>query len=95
MPREDGARFFVLTAIWMLDDFTPRNGATRLVPRTHRIPRLIPKAYAQPLAHHPDEIVVTGKAGSVLVFNGHTWHSGTKNESDGPRRCGQMVIEAG
>ncbi|HEY8091138.1 MAG TPA: phytanoyl-CoA dioxygenase family protein [Polyangiaceae bacterium] len=93
MPRKDGSRFFVLTAIWMLDDFTVDNGATRVVPRTHRIPHLVPKTYAQPLARHPDEVVVTGKAGSVLVFNGHTWHSGRRNQSSGPRRCGQMVIE--
>jgi ectoine hydroxylase-related dioxygenase (phytanoyl-CoA dioxygenase family) len=95
IPREDGSRFFVVTALWMIDDFTVHNGATRVVPRTHRIAHLVPRGYAQPLAHHPDEVVVVGAAGSVLVFNGHTWHSGRRNESHGPRRSAQMVIEAG
>lgn len=29
----------------------------------------------------PSEQVVTGRAGSVLVWNGHTWHSATLNTS--------------
>jgi hypothetical protein len=26
-------------------------------------------------------------------LNGHLWHSGRKNESRGPRRCVQMVVQ--
>jgi ectoine hydroxylase-related dioxygenase (phytanoyl-CoA dioxygenase family) len=95
MERSDASQFFALTAIWMIDDFTPGNGATRLVPGSHRIARPLAKAFAQPAARHPDERIVTAKAGSVLVFNGHTWHSGRKNESHGPRRAGQMVLVRG
>lgn len=85
---------FALTAIWMLDDFTPSNGPTRVVPGTHRLRTAIPKSLAQPLAHHPEEVLVTGRAGSVLLFNGHLWHSGTRNQSGAPRRAVQMTIEA-
>ena len=92
-PRAAGEPFQVLTAIWMLDDFTVENGATRIVPGSHTITTPIPKALAQPLAHHPREIVVTGRAGSVLVFNGHLWHAGRKNESRGWRRCVQMIVQ--
>jgi ectoine hydroxylase-related dioxygenase (phytanoyl-CoA dioxygenase family) len=92
MERTDANRVFVFTTIWMLDDFTVENGATRVVPGSHRIVRPLPKALAQPGARHPDERVVIAKAGSVLLLNGHTWHSGTKNESRGPRRAAQMVL---
>ncbi len=92
VPRAPGAPFVVVTAIWMLDDFTPDSGATRVVPGSHRVARPLPKALAQPLAHHRDEIVITGRAGSVLCFNGHLWHSGRRNQSAGPRRAGQMLL---
>ncbi len=93
--RDEGAPFFVLTALFMLDEFTAENGATRVVPGSHRSTRAIPKELAQPLAHHPHERSIVGAAGSVLLLNGHTWHSGTKNESGNTRRAAQMVIERG
>ena len=88
MPRDVVEPYFVLTTIWMLDDFTADNGATRVVPGSHRLLRPIPKSLAQPTAVHPDERV-------VLVFNGHTWHAGTKNTSDRARRAVQMVVGRG
>ena len=93
-PRAPGDPWFIVTAIVMLDDFIVENGATRAVPGTHREPAPPPKAVAQPLAHHPREIVVTGRAGSILVFNGHLWHSGRRNASGGPRRAVQIVLHA-
>jgi ectoine hydroxylase-related dioxygenase (phytanoyl-CoA dioxygenase family) len=92
-PRVRGEPFMVMTAIWMLDDFTIDNGATRVVPGSHKVFAPLAKSLAQPLAHHEREIVVTGRSGSVLIFNGHLWHSGRKNESRGPRRCVQMVTQ--
>jgi ectoine hydroxylase-related dioxygenase (phytanoyl-CoA dioxygenase family) len=77
----------VCNSIWLLDDFTVSNGATRVVPGTHRsgtIPRL---AMPDPAAAHPDEVLITGRAGTVVVFNGHVWHGGTENRSDEPRRA--------
>jgi len=84
-----------VTALWMIDAFTDDNGATRVVPGSHRLTRPPPPSFAQPLARHPDERVITGAAGTVLVFNGHLWHSGRRNTSAGPRRAGQMVIVSG
>lgn len=92
MPRATVEPYFVLTAIWMLDDFTRENGATRVVAGSHRVLRPIAKELAQPDAVHPSETVVTGAAGSVLVLNGHTWHSGRRNTSPGPRRAVQMIV---
>ncbi|MFO0612962.1 MAG: phytanoyl-CoA dioxygenase family protein [Polyangiaceae bacterium] len=93
-PRAVGAPPVVVTLLWMLDDFTRENGATRVVPGSHTWTKPLPKALAQPLAHHPSEIVVSGRAGSVLVFDGHLLHSGRRNESGAPRRTVQMVLQA-
>ena len=50
---------------------------------------IIPK---DPMAPHPKEIKVTGKAGSVAVINGHIWHGGTRNESGEPRRVLHLAM---
>jgi len=94
MPRANGEPFYAATAICMLDDFTKDNGATQLAPGTHRGYRAVPKAMADPASHHPEEIIVTGKAGSVLLFNGHLWHSGTRNNSQRSRRALQCIFHA-
>jgi ectoine hydroxylase-related dioxygenase (phytanoyl-CoA dioxygenase family) len=93
MPLVPGEPFRVATAIWLLDEFTAKNGATRLVPGTHRRPGP-PKSVAAPHSHHPDELIIAAPAGSVLVFNGHLWHSGTRNASGGSRRALQCVYTA-
>lgn len=92
--RSPGEPYFAVTALWMLDDFHDINGATRVVPGSHRDTRPLPKSLRQPLARHPAEKVITGKAGSVLLFNGHLLHSGRKNASGSPRRAAQMVVLA-
>lgn len=94
-PLPAGAPFVVVTAIFMLDDFTEDNGPTRVVPGSHLTRRAVPKSLAQPLARHPEERLVVGRAGSALVMNGHLWHSGTENRSSGPRRAVQMVVCGG
>ncbi|WP_437970153.1 phytanoyl-CoA dioxygenase family protein [Sorangium sp. So ce260] len=92
---EPGA-FHVVTALWYLDEVTPDNGPTRLVPGSHKLRRRPPKDLADPSSRHPQEITVQAGAGSVLVFNGHLWHSGTRNQSGAPRRalqCGFIARE--
>jgi ectoine hydroxylase-related dioxygenase (phytanoyl-CoA dioxygenase family) len=69
----------VCNSIWLLDDFTPENGATRYVPGSHRSGRL-------PAAPYPPEELVLGRAGDVILMNAHLWHGGTANRTDGPRR---------
>jgi ectoine hydroxylase-related dioxygenase (phytanoyl-CoA dioxygenase family) len=75
----------VCNVLWMLDDFTTENGATRFVPGSHRSGRLPQDALADPLATHPDERLITGARGSVVVMNAHLWHGGTANRTDKPR----------
>ncbi|MBV8517824.1 MAG: phytanoyl-CoA dioxygenase family protein [Acidobacteria bacterium] len=88
-----GNAYAIVTTLWMLDDFTRDNGATRIVPATHRR-GAVPKNFADPNARHPDETIVVAPAGSVLLFNGHLWHSGTRNRSTSSRRALQLSFAA-
>lgn len=84
--RSKGEPFRIVTTIWLLDDFTAENGATRVVPGTHHLLGQPPKSFADPASRHPDQRIIVAQAGSVLVFNGHLWHSGTANKSSRSRR---------
>jgi ectoine hydroxylase-related dioxygenase (phytanoyl-CoA dioxygenase family) len=90
--RSRGEPFRIVTAIWLLDDFTAENGSTRVVPGTHRLLGSPPKSFADPASRHPDQKIIVARAGSVIVFNGHLWHSGTTNKSSGSRRVVQCVF---
>ncbi len=91
-PRERGEPYSVLTALFLLDDFSTKNGATRVVPGSHELPGPVPKRLAQPGTRHPEEVLVLGSSGSVLLFNGHLWHAGGQNRSDSSRRAVQLVV---
>ena len=76
----------VCNTIWLLDDFVSDNGATRLVPGSHKFPVLPNDAMEDPMADHPDQILIQAPAGSVVVFNSHLWHGGTTNLTQKDRR---------
>ena len=83
----DEIGYSAATAIWMLDEFTVPNGATAFVPGSHLLGKS-PKGVLTDLnVSHPDEIVIEGQPGDVLVFNGHCWHAGRPNETGGHRRA--------
>lgn len=79
--------FKVCNSIWLLDDFTRENGATRIVPGTHLQAMLPQDELEDPTASHGEELIIEAPAGSVVVFNSHTWHGGTTNLSPYPRRA--------
>src|SRR5262245_22748528 len=83
---EEG-EYVVCNSIWLLDDFTESNGATRVVPGSQRSGALPRDVMPDPRAAHPDEIKLLAPAGTVVIFNSHTWHGGTLNSSDRPRRA--------
>lgn len=83
LPDERG--FWVCNTVWMLDDFTPENGALRAVPGSHRFGQRPQDALADPRQRHPQEVLVTGRAGDLVVMNSHLWHGGTANDTDRPR----------
>ncbi len=69
-----------ISTIWAVDDFTADNGATEVIPGSHRwgdgeIPE----------AGDPRIRPVAMPAGSVVVFHGTLWHRGGANRSAAPR----------
>ncbi len=85
-PVEPGS-YQVCNSIWLLDPFTEENGSTRVVPGSHRSGTTPQEALEDPRAPHPDEVRLLAPAGTVVIFNSHTWHGGTLNRSDRPRRA--------
>ena len=83
IPDQTG--FWVCNTIWMLDDFTNENGAPRIVPRSHRFGSLPSENMADVKAAHPEEKVICGAAGSVIVMNAHAWHGGMPNRTGNSR----------
>ncbi|MBC6998304.1 phytanoyl-CoA dioxygenase family protein [Cytophaga sp. FL35] len=76
----------VCNSIWLLDDFTNFNGATRIVPGTHKHSQLPDEVMENPFDTHPEELIINAPAGSVVIFNSHVWHGGTTNTTDKDRR---------
>jgi len=65
--------------IWAMTDFTEENGATRIVPASHRLDHCPdPKGKYETM---PAEM----KRGSVLVWHGSLWHGGGANRSSARR----------
>jgi len=81
----DERGFWVCNSVWMLDDFTEDNGPIRAVPGSHKLGQLPHESIEDLHASHPDEILLTGKAGTLVVMNAHMWHGGMPNGTDQPR----------
>src|SRR5438128_3441676 len=83
----DERGYWVCNSVWMLDDFTEQNGAIRMVPGSHRWGMAPEQALTDLYAPHPQEILLTGRAGTVVVMNAHMWHGGTVNRTAMHRRA--------
>ncbi len=83
----DAGGFWVCNTIWLLDDFTPANGATRVIPGSQNWGKLPQEVIADPAQPHPDEVLLLAPAGSVIVMNTHAWHGGTANRTANHRRA--------
>ena len=76
-----------LTTLWMLSPYTEKNGATILVPGSHRM-ETNPSASScghDEDAPYPTEIQASGAAGSVLVMDSRMWHAAGANRTDEAR----------
>ena len=68
-----------INAIWALTDFTATNGATRIVPGSHKYD------HAPEYGREYETALATMPAGSVMLFDSALWHGGGANDSDARR----------
>ncbi|OCT13889.1 phytanoyl-CoA dioxygenase [Paenibacillus pectinilyticus] len=85
--REASEPFHVCNSIWLIDDFTRENGATRVVPGSHKLSGNPQQHGIDPREPHPQEVLLLAPAGSVGIFNSHVWHGGTLNRTTQTRRA--------
>lgn len=70
----------IVNVMWTLDPFTARNGATRLLPGSHRWPR-------EGLEQYEDGVAdAVAPPGSAIIWVGSLLHGGGHNRTDTPRR---------
>jgi ectoine hydroxylase-related dioxygenase (phytanoyl-CoA dioxygenase family) len=86
-----------VSTFWALDDTTVENGATEVLPGSHRwseteFPGVLKdrdfateEDATDDLGAHPDAVKVTMPAGSVMIARGDLWHRGGANRSDTAR----------
>lgn len=75
----------VANIAWMLDDFTAANGATRIVPGSHRVERLPTPADAE------YALPAEAPAGTALIFDGRVWHGTGMNTTADAKRHGILA----
>ncbi len=78
-----------LASVIAFVDFTRDNGATRVVPGSHRWPdrQLTPAKQVAGAAPDPEQIAFAEMpAGSAVIYSGGTIHAGGANTTDVPRR---------
>ena len=78
MPRPH-ALPLAISVIWAIDDFTEDNGATELIPGSHRW------SFEHPDNRDHEIVPAVMSAGSAVVFDGALWHRGGSNRSRTPR----------
>jgi ectoine hydroxylase-related dioxygenase (phytanoyl-CoA dioxygenase family) len=66
----------VINTMWAFDDFVEANGATRMVPGSHR---------REDMPSPAETIPMEMPAGSVMFYLGSVWHGGGANQTDQPR----------
>ena len=78
MPRPHRLPLAV-SVIWAIEEFTDDNGATEVIPGSHRW------GLEHPDDRDYDSVAAVMPAGSAIVFDGALWHRGGANESRGTR----------
>src|SRR5207253_8337265 len=70
----------MMQVIWMMQDFTEDNGATRIVPGSQRRCQ-----WPDREGFESECVKVTGKAGTAVLSHGLLWHDTGRNNTGNPR----------
>jgi ectoine hydroxylase-related dioxygenase (phytanoyl-CoA dioxygenase family) len=89
IPLPKPHRPVVANSMWAITDFTEANGATRIIPGSHRAD------HSPTYGQHYDSICAEMPRGSILVWDGSLWHGGGANTTDARRRGLAMNYCAG
>ena len=76
---------WLLNTMWMLTDFTKKNGATMLVPFSHKSCTNPSKYFSSKFNYHK---YVEGKKGSLIIWQGGVWHANGANTTKNKKRIG-------
>ncbi len=79
-----------MNVIWAIDAMTAENGATRLVPGSHKLPW--PVDLDDPKVPIDGEVLMACTAGTAIFVHGDTWHGGRVNMTAKPRRVIHMGL---
>ena len=84
--------FSGVVCFFYLDDVNINNGATRLIPGSHK--KLgWPDKYIDTTKSHKEEIRVVVPAGTIVVMNLNLWHAGAKNITGASRKTVFLQIK--
>lgn len=92
-PRnKKSEKFAGIVCMIYLDDSNKKNGATRIIPKSHHIIGW-PDYYINIKKKHKKEIRPELKAGSIIILNLNLWHAGANNISGKPRKMLMLNIK--
>ena len=77
----------MLNGLVLLDDFTVENGATMLLPKSHKI-----EEKPTDFSFAEKCIRAVGKKGDILLFNSNIWHCSAPNNTNESRRAIPMTF---
>jgi ectoine hydroxylase-related dioxygenase (phytanoyl-CoA dioxygenase family) len=72
-----------MNVAWIVDDFTDENGATRIVPGSHKLNRMPTDA-----EQNSETVPLEAPAGTMVVMEGRIWHKTGTNRTRDERRAG-------
>lgn len=76
----------MLRVLYYLDDLTPEVSPFRIIPRTHLSFHNQANPYLR-YKEHPEQVMVTCRAGTAIIFNMYCFHGNFPNVGDRPREA--------
>ena len=85
---------FMVRVLYYLEDLTPEVSPFRVVPRSHLSMHADGNPYLR-LEDHPEQVMVTAKAGSAVLINHKVFHGNFPNNGSYPREMLALAYRSG